>query len=90
MSSLESILGVNFPKDVIINGVTNNSQKVKDGFVFWNFVLLLGLGRFLINFYRVDSRLYGLSEGQYLGIVMFLVGGFVLLRYYFKDLKKLF
>lgn len=35
MSSLESILGVNFPKDVIINGVTNNSQKVKDGFVFF-------------------------------------------------------
>ena len=35
MNSLEKILGINFPKNININGVTNNSHNVKDGFVFF-------------------------------------------------------
>ena len=35
MNSLEKILGINFPKNININGVTNNSHNVKNGFVFF-------------------------------------------------------
>ena len=35
MNSLEKILGINFPKNISINGVTNNSHNVKDGFIFF-------------------------------------------------------
>ena len=35
MSNLENILGINFPKEININGVTNCSHKVKDGFIFF-------------------------------------------------------
>ena len=35
MNSLEKILGINFPKNININGVTNNSHNIKDGFVFF-------------------------------------------------------
>ena len=35
MSSLERILGVNLPQNININGVTNNSYKVKEGFIFF-------------------------------------------------------
>ena len=35
MNSLEKILGINFPKNISIYGVTNNSHNVKDGFIFF-------------------------------------------------------
>ena len=65
-------------------------KKFKAGFIFWNMVWMLGIGRFIINFFRQDSRLFGLSEGQFLGIIMFLFSIIVLWKYYKKDVKKVF
>ena len=68
-----------------------NKKKWKDGFLFWVFILLMGAGRFFCDFIREDPRLFGLSFGQYLSIAMVIAGGYVLWKYYKKDLniKKL-
>ncbi|MEK6935124.1 MAG: prolipoprotein diacylglyceryl transferase [Nanoarchaeota archaeon] len=66
------------------------SRKYKDGFVFWIFVLLMGVGRFFVDFLREDPRLLGLSFGQGFSLVMILIGGYVLFRSYREDLKNLF
>lgn len=69
-----------------------SKKKHKEGYLFWMFVFLMGIGRFLLDFVREDPRLLGLSAGQYASLVMVLVGGYVLYKYYNKDLgikKKL-
>ena len=68
-----------------------NSKKYKNGFIFWIFITLMGIGRFFCDFVREDPRFLGLSFGQYLSIVMIIAGIVVLIRYYKKDLniKKL-
>ncbi|MFC1755161.1 prolipoprotein diacylglyceryl transferase [Thermoproteota archaeon] len=66
------------------------AKKFKDGFVFWNLFTWVNLGRFAIDFWREDSRLLGLAAGQYLALVLFVIGVVVLLKYYKKDLKKIF
>lgn len=83
-------------KRVIVLGVllwfksiSLKGKKFKDGFIFWNMVWMLGLGRFIVNFYREDPRIFGLSEGQYLGILMIVVGLVVMFRYYRKDVSEL-
>jgi len=62
----------------------------KDGFLFWNFIFWMGLGRLIIDFLREDPRIWGLSTGQYLSLVLVIIGGYVLWKYYKKDLYKLF
>ena len=57
-------------------------NNVKDGFLFWLFVGLMGIGRFFVNFYRENDRLLGLSLGQYLGLGMFLLAVIVWWKYY--------
>ena len=64
-------------------------KRFKEGFVFWSFVFLSGLGRFLLDFYRDDIRYYGLSTGQYLSLVMIVISVAVFYRYYRDDLKEL-
>lgn len=64
----------------------NKVKKWKQGFLFWNFVLFMGIGRFFIDYLREDIRYFGLSTGQYLSIFMVLVGGFVLIKYYRREL----
>jgi len=59
----------------------------KHGFIFLNLVLWTGLGRFFIDFLRVDVRYLGLSIGQYASIVMVLGAGFILFKYYRKNFK---
>jgi len=59
-------------------------NKWKPGFLFWNFVLFIGIGRFVIDFLRDESRLLGLSMGQYLSIALVLVASYILLKYYRK------
>lgn len=59
-------------------------KKWKDGFIFWNFVLLMGIGRFIIDFLREDIRYLGLSIGQYLSLVMVVIAVYVLWKYYKK------
>ena len=53
-------------------------QKLKKGAVFSWFLILYGAGRFLLDFYRVDARFLGLSTGQYLSLVMVVIGGYLL------------
>jgi len=65
-------------------------DKYKDGFVFWNFIFLLSIGRFILDFIREDIRYMGLSAGQWLSILMILFGGYVLFRFYREDLKYSF
>lgn len=45
-------------------------NKLKDGIIFWLFVLMYGILRFIITFWRDDPRYFGLSMGQYLCIAM--------------------
>lgn len=57
-------------------------KKFKDGFLFWNFILFMAIGRFFCDFLRQDPRLLGLSMGQYLSIIMFAIASYVLIRHY--------
>jgi phosphatidylglycerol---prolipoprotein diacylglyceryl transferase len=43
------------------------------GFLFWLFIFLYGLLRFMTNFWRDDPRWFGLSMGQYLSLVMMII-----------------
>ncbi|MBW3014213.1 prolipoprotein diacylglyceryl transferase [Candidatus Woesearchaeota archaeon] len=60
------------------------SKKWKDGILFWSFVLLMGIGRFAVDFFREDQRYFYLSTGQYLSLIMAIVALFILLKYYKK------
>jgi phosphatidylglycerol---prolipoprotein diacylglyceryl transferase len=63
----------------------------KDGFIFWLMVLLMGTGRFFLDYLREDSTLYfALSVGQWMSLVMAVVGVAVLWKNYRQDLGKLF
>jgi len=64
------------------------TKKFKDGFIFWNLVVWVNLGRFAIDLYRVDERWLGLTAGQYISAVLFVVGIVVLLKYHWKDIKN--
>ena len=48
-----------------------NKKDRKPGFIFWHFVLLYGIGRFLVDFYRVGEAYFlGIQTGQWLCIAM--------------------
>lgn len=59
-------------------------EKVKDGVVFWSFILLYGVLRFIVNFWRDDigEHLYilGISTGQYLSLIMAIIAVVFLVR----------
>ncbi len=67
-----------------------NKKKNKDGFLFWNMIILFGIGRFFIDFLREDWHFLGLSLGQYFSLIMFIVGIYVLIKYYKEDIKSYF
>ena len=48
-------------------------SKFQPGFIFWNFVLLEGLGRFIVDFYREDVLYLGFSLGQWFSVVMVII-----------------
>ena len=64
-----------------------NIKKWKKGFLFWNFILFMGIGRFFCDFLREDSRMFGLSIGQYLSLIMVIIAGYVLGKYHSKNLN---
>lgn len=66
------------------------TNRFKPGFIFWNFVLLEGMGRFIVDFYREDILYFGLSLGQWFSVVMIVVAVYFFLKYYTTDLKKVF
>ncbi|MBN1274953.1 prolipoprotein diacylglyceryl transferase [Candidatus Woesearchaeota archaeon] len=48
----------------------------KPGLIMWLFITLYGLLRFIVNFWRDDPvALLGISTGQALSLLMFLIGG---------------
>ena len=53
-------------------------KSYKKGTIFWMFVLLYGILRFLVNFYRDDILYYGLSMGQWLSLIMALTAAIFL------------
>ncbi len=67
-----------------------NAKKHKEGFVFWNMLFFMGVGRFVIDFYREDALFIMLTAGQWLSLIMILLGAYVLFKYYFVDIKNLF
>jgi phosphatidylglycerol:prolipoprotein diacylglycerol transferase len=55
-------------------------NKLKDGIIFWLFVMMYGVLRFIITFWRDDPRYFGLSMGQYLCIAMVIASIYFLFR----------
>ena len=64
-------------------------SKFKAGFLFWNFMLLEGTGRFLVDFFREDLLYAGLSLGQWMSLVMIIVAGTLLIVRHVKDFQSL-
>lgn len=50
----------------------------RDGFIFWMMLLLLSLGRFLLDFWRIDTIFFGLAPGQWLSLFIAIISSFVL------------
>ena len=54
------------------------TKKFVDGFVFWSFLTLYGLFRFIVTFYRefdsTDPAFLSLSLGQWFSLLMMIVG----------------
>lgn len=64
-------------------------KKYKPGIILFSFITLYGLLRFLVNFYRADPITFlGISTGQILSLIMFLVGVFFLVRNYLLKKKE--
>lgn len=65
-------------------------KSFKPGFVFWNFVFLESIGRFIIDFYREDKLYFNLSIGQWSSVVLIVVSLIVFIKIYKEDWKRLF
>lgn len=65
-------------------------DKFQPGFIFLNFVLLEGIGRFMVDFYREDTIYGGLVLGQWFSLVMILVALFFWIKKYREDCKLIF
>ncbi len=65
-------------------------EKFKSGFIFWNFMLLEGIGRFIVDFWREDPRFLSLSLGQYFSAIMIVVAAIILIKNYRTEWKKIF
>jgi phosphatidylglycerol---prolipoprotein diacylglyceryl transferase len=57
-----------------------SNRNFKNGVVFWSFILLMGVSRFLISFLRVDDKFLMLSDGQWFSLVMIIVALYYLWR----------
>jgi len=61
------------------------NKKHKKGLLFWVFITLYGFLRTIIHFYREPTTLFfGISIGQLFSFIMFVVGGYVLIKKYWK------
>ncbi|MEK6835406.1 MAG: prolipoprotein diacylglyceryl transferase [Nanoarchaeota archaeon] len=62
-----------------------NKKEYKPGYLFWIAMLMLAIGRFVLDFWREDPLYYGLNLGQYLSIILIIISGYVLLKIYRKN-----
>ena len=70
-------------KNLIIFFILFNlkDKKLRKGTLFFLFIILYGLFRFFIEFFKVpESTLIGLPTGQLFSIAMFLVGSYLLYK----------
>jgi len=65
--------------------VRDHLKKFNAGLLFWLFIFFIGVGRFTLDFLREDILYYGLRSGQWLSLIMILVGGYVLMKKYARD-----
>ena len=64
-------------------------EKFKPGFIFLNFMLLEGFGRFIVDFWREDPRFLYLSLGQYFSLTMITISLIILLKSYRNEFKRI-
>jgi len=69
--------------------LSRRSRTWKHGFLTLIWMVLIGLGRFLIDFLRVDNRWIGLSTGQWLSALMVVLGVIILWWCYRDDVYSL-
>src|SRR3989344_1839123 len=62
--------------------------KKKEGLLFFTFIALGGLVRFLIDFFRPDILYYGISIGQWMSLLMVVIGVVVIVKYYILNFKN--
>ena len=74
-------LGLLFSFFILLN---LNKKTRKEGFILWVGILLFGIFRFILDFFREDIRYLGLSLGQYFSIPLILISIYILLKNY-KD-----
>ena len=65
-------------------------KSFKDGFLFWNFILLTGAGRFLLDFLREDLIYAGLKSGQWFSLLMIIISLPILIKHYKADITRVF
>ncbi len=61
----------------------------KPGFIFWNFVFWDGLGRIIVDFYRLDDLYHGFSLGQWFSSIMVLIALYFFWKNHRQDWKNL-
>ncbi|MCF7871773.1 prolipoprotein diacylglyceryl transferase [Candidatus Woesearchaeota archaeon] len=75
-------------KNFFVFGITywmSLFDKLKEGTVFFSSIIFYSVGRFILDFYRDDPLiLLGLTMGQILCVIFFIVSVFALLRIYKK------
>ena len=59
-----------------------SKKEYKDGYLFWMFFGLMGISRFVVDFFRENARVLGLSLGQWLSLGMVVVTVWVYYKYY--------
>lgn len=61
------------------DNINRKRTHYRKGSIFWMFVFLYGMLRFIVNFYRDDILYWGLSMGQWLSLTMALIAiGFLI------------
>lgn len=65
--------------------INSNKKTHKDGYIFWLFILLSGISRFLLDFYKEQQPfIYSLSVGQITSLIMFFSALYVIKKHYKK------
>ncbi len=79
-----------FIESVIIFAIlwSLRNKNYQSGFIFWLYLILAGLARFVVEFWRINPPVgWGMSEAQWFSLLMILVGFWQLLKT--RPLKKI-
>ena len=74
----------------LLLGLFARRKKFKDGFIFWNALFLMNVGRIIVDYWRVDQYYFGWVAGQWLALVFVVVSASFLYTKHQEDFKKLF